>query len=122
MNYEIHAITNYKYFEQLQHSPRAFAMPRITRRHRTHFALSSNANLQYQHDTLLRSQQISLIPPNPAYKSRYYLHQRVKLSFKYSAAEKTIYVSYSKQNEALQNKYVRALRDKYHYSLQLEIE
>lgn len=61
-------------------------------------------------------------PPNPAYKSRYYLHQRIKLSFRYGAAEKTIYVPCSKQNEALQNKYVRALQNQYYYSLQLEIE
>lgn len=56
------------------------------------------------------------------YKSRYYLHQRIKRKFKYSAKQRTVFVSYTKENEALQNKHIRVLQNQFQYNIQLEIE
>lgn len=56
------------------------------------------------------------------YKSRYYLHQRTKEAFKYSSQQKTVFVPYTKENEALQNKHIGVLQNQFQYNIQLEIE
>ena len=56
-------------------------------------------------------------PPKPS--RRYYLHQRIKKEYRYCAVSKTIYAPYTITK--IDNKYIQELKDKYHYTIQLEI-
>lgn len=58
-------------------------------------------------------------PPHKNRNRRYYLHQKIKAAFRYSAHEKTVYVPWD-QEEPI-NQFAAELRDTFGYNIQTEI-
>jgi len=54
----------------------------------------------------------------PKDKRRYYLHQKIKKLFKYSASKKQVFINWDQE---VQNRYLIELKEKYNYSIQTEI-
>jgi len=55
---------------------------------------------------------------NTKNRRRYYLHQRIKNDFKYSAAKRTVFV---KWDYDIRTPHLLELRDKFNYNIQTEI-